>query len=201
MTAIVGLTGGIASGKSTVGRFFRELGVHVVDADQVARDVVAKGTEGWDEVVAAFGREVLQEDGAIDRKKLGAIVFADPAARKRLEAITHPRIAARSMAELAGIAGRGDPYGIYEATLLVENGTHRMMQALIVVAADEDAQIRRARERDGSTEEEVRARIAAQLPLADKIAAADHVIRNDGDLDALRARTLEVDRALRERFA
>ena len=200
MTAIVGLTGGIASGKSTVGRIFRELGVHVVDADLVARDVVAKGSEGLAEVVRVFGEGVLAEDGSLDRKKMGAIVFADPEKRKQLEAITHPRIGARSMAELAALAQRGDAYGIYEAALLVENGSHRMMQALVVVAASADVQVRRVMARDGLSEQEARARLAAQLPLEEKIAVADHVIWNDGDQAALRARTEEVHRALTERF-
>jgi dephospho-CoA kinase len=200
VTAVVGLTGGIASGKSTVGRLFREFGVPVVDADAIAREVVAKGTPGLAEVLRAFGPEILDEDGALDRKKLGRIVFADPKKRKVLESITHPRIAARSMEELAALAQRGEPYGIYEAALLVENGVHRRLAALIVVAASEDAQVRRIRERDGLSEEEARARIAAQLPLADKIAAADHVIWNDSDLAALRARTEEVHRALTARF-
>jgi dephospho-CoA kinase len=200
MTAIVGLTGGIASGKSTVARIFRELGVEVVDADVVAREVVAKGSEGLAEVVAALGEEVLAPDGTLDRKKTAAIVFADPDRRKKLEAITHPRIAKRSMEALAALAARGDPYAVYEASLLVENGTHRMMGALVVVAASEATQIRRAMERDGASEAEARARIAAQLPLAEKIAAADHVIWNDGDLGELRARTEEVHRALSTRF-
>lgn len=201
MTSIVGLTGGIASGKSTVGRFFRELGVHVVDADQVAREVVAPGTDGLAEVVRAFGTEVLAADGSLDRKQLGGIVFADPAKRKILEGITHPRIGARSMEDLAALAQRGDPYAVYEATLLVENGSYRMMAALVVVAAAEDTQIARVVARDGLTEDDARARIGAQLPLAQKIAVADHVVWNDGDLAALRARTKEVHDALTLRFA
>lgn len=200
MTAIVGLTGGIASGKSTVGRIFRELGVQVVDADLVAREVVAKGSEGLAEVVRAFGEGVLAHDGSLDRKKMGEIVFADPEKRKRLEAITHPRIAARSMAALAALARRGDAYGVYEAALLVENGSHRMMAALVVVAASAETQLRRVMARDGLTEREARARLVAQLPLEEKIAVADHVIWNDGDHAALRARTEEVHRALTERF-
>lgn len=200
MTAIVGLTGGIASGKSTVGRIFRELGVHVVDADLVAREVVAKGSEGLAEVVRELGAEVLAPDGSLDRTKLGAMVFADESVRKRLEAITHPRIGRRSMEELAGLAARGDVYGIYEAALLVETGTHRMMQALVVVAAREETQVRRVMERDALSEDEARARIAAQLPLAKKIEVADHVIWNDGDVMALRERTEAVHATLMARF-
>ncbi|AKF10259.1 dephospho-CoA kinase [Sandaracinus amylolyticus] len=200
MTAIVGLTGGIASGKSTVGRIFRELGVHVVDADLVAREVVAKGSEGLAEVVRVFGEDVLAEDGSLDRKKVGAIVFADAEKRKALEAITHPRIAARSMSELAALAQRGDVYGIYEAALLVENGSYRMMQALVVVAASAEVQVARVTARDALDQDAARARLAAQLPLEQKIAVADHVIWNDGDLAALRARTDEVHHALLARF-
>jgi dephospho-CoA kinase len=200
MTAIVGLTGGIASGKSTVARCFRALGVHVVDADVVAREVVAPRSEGLAEVVRTFGTEVLAEDGSLDRKRLGAIVFADAGKRRALEAITHPRIAAASMAELAGLAQRGDDYAIYEAALLVENGSYRMMQALVVVAASEEVQLARLIARDGLDPAEARARIAAQLPLAEKIRVADHVIWNDADVEALEARTSEVHHALAERF-
>jgi len=201
MTAIVGLTGGIASGKSTVAGFFRELGVQVVDADAVAREVVAPGSPGLAAIVEAFGPEVLAADGSLDRKKTASIVFADPEKRRRLEAITHPRIAERSLARLGALAGGPAPYAIYEAPLLVENGIHKSMAAVIVVAASEATQVRRAVDRDRATEPEVRARLAAQLPLVEKIAVADHVIRNDGDLAALRARTEEVHRALSVAFA
>jgi dephospho-CoA kinase len=200
MTAFVGLTGGIASGKSTVGRLFRELGASVVDADEVAREVVERGSEGLAEVVEAFGAEVLTSDGALDRKKLGAIVFEEPDLRKRLEGITHPRIAARSMQLMASIAGRGEALAIYEAALLVENGSYRMMQALVVVAAHERTQVARVMERDALDQAAARARLAAQLPLEQKIAVADFVIWNDGTRDELRARVREVHTALLARF-
>ncbi len=200
MTAIVGLTGGIASGKSTVGRLFRGFGVHVVDADLVARSIVAEGTDGFDEVVREFGGEVLGPDGALDRKKLGALVFGDEAKRKRLEAITHPRIAHKSMAELAALAARGEIYGIYEAALLIETGSHRMMQAVVVVASKPEHQLRRVVSRDGFSEEEASARIAAQWPLEKKIELADYVIWNDGSMAELEARTAEVHAALVARF-
>lgn len=200
MTAFVGLTGGIASGKSTVGRLFRQLGATVVDADEVAREVVERGSEGLAEIVRAFGDDVLTSEGTLDRKKLGAIVFDDPDARKRLEAITHPRILARSMQRMAAAASRHEPLAIYEAALLVENGSYKMFQALVVVAAAPEVQVRRVAERDGIDETGARARMAAQMPLEKKIAVADYVIWNDGDLAALEAKTREVYATLLARF-
>ena len=197
---IVGLTGGIGSGKSSVARIFASEGVPVVDADQVAREVVEPGTEGLAEVVKAFGADILDEGGRLDRAALGARVFSDPAARARLEEILHPRIALASMARFAELARAGHSYAIYEAALLVENGSHRMMSALVVVTASEATQIARVRARDGLDEDAARARIAAQLPLADKVKVADYVIENEGSLEETRARTLEVHRALEARF-
>jgi dephospho-CoA kinase len=196
MTAFIGLTGGIASGKSTVAARFRALGVPVIDADQLAREVVDKGTDGLHEVVQAFGAEVLAEDGALDRKKLGALVFDDPDARKRLERITHPRIAALSMQRMAELASSGAPYGLYEAALLVENGAYKAMNGLVVVACKPETQLARVMARDGIDEDAARARLAAQSPLEDKLAAATWVIRNDGDRAALEARVDETHRAI-----
>lgn len=200
MGAAVGLTGGIASGKSTVARFFAEEGVPVIDADVVARDVVARGTDGLREVVAAFGDGVLATDGTLDRKALAALVFADQAKRKRLETITHPRIGAESMRRLGAALATGVPYALYEAALLVENGSYRMFAALVLVAASDSAQLARLMARDEITEAEARARLAAQLPLAEKRRVADYVIENDGDLDALRAHTRELHSTLTHRF-
>jgi dephospho-CoA kinase len=198
--AIVGLTGGIGSGKSTVARMFAEQGVPVVDADRIAREVVEPGTDGLREVVEAFSEDVLDEEGRLDRAKLGDRVFSDEAARKRLESILHPRIAAASMARFAELAQEGHPYAIYEAALLVENRSHAMMQALVVVSASEETQVARVCARDGIDEEAARKRIAAQLPLEEKVAVADYVISNDGSLEQTRARTLEVHRELLARF-
>ncbi len=196
----MGLTGGIGSGKSTVARMFAEQGVPVVDADQIARDVVAPGTDGLAEIRAAFGDSILAPDGSLDRKALAERVFADADARKQLEAILHPRIARASMARFAELASEGHPYAIYEAALLVENGSHRMMSALIVVTASEATQLARVQARDGLSEAEARARMAAQLPLEEKVRVADYVIENDGDVEDTRARAREVHRALLERF-
>ncbi|MCA9603572.1 MAG: dephospho-CoA kinase [Polyangiales bacterium] len=195
-TPTVGLTGGIASGKSSVARLFAELGVPVVDADQVARDVVKKGTSGYREVVTAFGAEVLRDDGELDRAKLGERVFADAAARGRLNAITHPRIAAESASRIAAAAKPGTPYVMYEAALLVENGLAGMFPALVVVTAPPELQLSRLIARDGFSEGEARARIAAQLPTEKKVAVATHVIENAGSIHELRERVREVHEAI-----
>lgn len=197
---VVGLTGGIGSGKSTIARLFAEQGVPVVDADQIAREVVEPGTAGLAAIVERFGAEILAPDGALDRKRLAERVFADEGARKELEAMLHPRIAQASMQRFAELASEGHPYAIYEAALLVENGSYRMMSALVVVTAREETQIARVMARDGLSEAEAEARVAAQLPLEDKVRVADYVIENDGSLEDARARTREVHRALNERF-
>jgi dephospho-CoA kinase len=191
-TTVFGLTGGIASGKSTVAARLRARGVPVLDADELAREVVAPGSDGLAEVVARFGAAVLAGDGALDRKKLAAVAFASDEARRALERITHPRIAAATMERLGALGDAGEPLVAYEAALLVESGRAALFRPLVVVALDEAAQVARAMARDGATEAEVRARLAAQLPMAEKVAAADHVIANGGDRAALVARADEV---------
>jgi len=183
---VIGLTGGIACGKSTVAAMLRELGAPVIDADELARRVVEPGSPGFTEVVQRFGRDVVGPDGTLDRKKLGAIVFADAEARRDLNAITHPRIAAASQAEIVKLAAAGTSIAIYEAALLVENKIHLGLDGLIVVAAPLKVQLARLIDRDGSTEAEAAARIAAQLPLADKLAVATWVVDNGGDVDDTR---------------
>ena len=182
---LFGLTGGIASGKSTVAARFSARGVPVIDADSLAREVVLPGTDGLSEIRTAFGDGVLREDGALDRKALASIVFVDDGRRKRLNAILHPRIAAQTAARAAGLAARGAAIACYEAALLVENGLADAFRPLVVVAAPLFLQVQRTVSRDGTTPEEARARIAAQTSLADKIKAADFVITNDADLGTL----------------
>lgn len=192
-----GLTGGIASGKSSVARRFRDRGVPVVDADQVARDVVAPGTDGLAAVVDAFGESVLASDGSLDRKRLAAVAFGDDAARRRLNAILHPRIAARTAQLGAELAASGAPLACYEAALLVENGVADAFRPLVLVAAPEREQIIRAMARDAMTEDEARARIRAQMPIDAKRKVADHVIENDGDRAHLERQADEVLAAIR----
>ena len=190
---VFGLTGGFASGKSTVVARLRARGVPVVEADELAREIVEPGSEGLSAVIDAFGPEMLGPGGRLDRKRLGELVFSDPAARARLEAILHPRIRARMHEKTRAFGESGEPLVCYEAPLLVEVGLAGELRPLVVVAADEATQIRRATARDGSTPEAARARLRAQLPLADKVALADHVIDNSGPLE----QTLEAtDRVL-----
>jgi dephospho-CoA kinase len=201
MTArVVGLTGGIAAGKSSVARCFEALGVPIVDADKLARDAVAKGSAGLAEIVAAFGEDVLLADGTLDRKALGARVFADAGLRARLNAITHPRIAQLGAEQIAEHAARGAQYVLYEAALIVENGLHRSFQALVVVSVDPVVQLARLIKRDGLSESAAQARIAAQMPLEKKLEVADFVIDNSGAPEALRERVADVHASLLARF-
>jgi dephospho-CoA kinase len=177
---VIGLTGGIASGKSTAARTLAELGARVVDADQVARDVVAPGQPALVDIVRSFGREMLLPDGTLDRKKLGAVVFADADKRRQLNGITHPRIGMETQARLQKLRDEGVPVAVYEAALLVENGVHKGLDGLIVVACDEATQLERLVERDGFSEAEARARIAAQAPVDEKIKAATWVVDTSG---------------------
>ncbi|MCU1279481.1 MAG: dephospho-CoA kinase [bacterium] len=179
---VIGLTGGIASGKSTAARTLAALGARIVDADAVAREIVAPGQPALAEIVRTFGREMLQPDGTLDRKRLGAVIFADADKRQALNAITHPRIAAQTQSRLAALASEGIPVAVYEAALLVENGVHKALDGLIVVVCDEATQLARLMGRDGYVEADARARIAAQAPMADKIAAATWVVDTGGPL-------------------
>lgn len=190
---VIGLTGGIASGKSTVARMLAAKGAAIVDADLLARQVVEPGQPALAELVARFGPSILRPEGTLDRKRLGAIAFSDPAARADLGRITHPRIAAASAAAIATWADAGAAVVFYEAALLVENRTHLGLAGLVVVSASPEVQHARLVGRDGLSAEEATARIVAQVPLADKLAAATWVIQNDGDEAALAA---EVDRVV-----
>jgi dephospho-CoA kinase len=193
---VFGLTGNIGTGKSTVAQLFADHGIPVVDADQVARDVVAPGTPGLAEVAARFPG-VVNDAGELDRKALGERVFADAQERAALNAILHPRIGAEVRARLDRLAARGAAVAIYEAALIVENGLHHGLDGLIVVSAPVTEQIRRLRSRDGMSESDARARIAAQLPAHEKLKAADFVIENTGAPELLRAQVARVVDALR----
>ncbi|MGQ0834035.1 MAG: dephospho-CoA kinase [Gammaproteobacteria bacterium] len=179
----IGLTGGIASGKSTVAKLFAALGIPVIDTDEIAREVVAPGSALLPQLVARFGDGILNREGSLDRAALRAIVFADFAARAELEALTHPAILERMRARSAAAGG---PYQILAIPLLVEKGAAREVDRVLVVDAGEAAQIRRLQARDGATLEQARAILAAQAPRAARLAIADDVIVNDGDLHRLR---------------
>lgn len=192
---VVGLTGGIATGKSTVAARLRDLGVPVIDADSIAREIVEPGRPALARIVDAFGPDVLDADGRLDRKAMRARISRDAEARRTLEAITHPEIRAAIGGQLAALAAAGARVAVVEAALMIETGSHRQYDAVLVVTCTPEAQLRRLVERDGHDEAAARALIATQLPLAEKERAATVVIRNDGDRDALRAAT---DAAWRE---
>src|SRR3954447_10597958 len=196
----VGLTGGIGSGKSEVSRRLRELGAVVIDADAVAREVVEPGTPGLAAVVAEFGEDVLRANGQLDREGLGRIVFGDPEKLARLNAIVHPLVGERIAARMAEVE-RDHPDGVvvYDVPLLVENDLAGGYDVVLVVAASPETQLRRLVQQRGMSEEDARARIAAQAPLEAKLAVADIVIDNDGPLAALGPRVQEVWADLRAR--
>jgi dephospho-CoA kinase len=189
----IGLTGGIGSGKSTVAALLAERGARVIDADRIAREVVERGTPGLAAVVAQFGDGVLTADGALDRPALAAVVFGDPQARARLDAVVHPLVRARA-AELVA-AAPADAVVVQDVPLLVETGQAGSYDLVLVVEADVETRVARLVDR-GLSDEDARARIASQATDEQRRAVADVVLRNDGDRDALAA---QVDRFWAER--
>jgi len=190
----VGLTGGIACGKSLVGGFFQARGVPVVDDDQAARDAVAAGTPGLAEVVREFGREYLLPDGELDRPKLGRLVFGDDALRRKLMQITFPQIGRLVGARIAEAQASGAAMMVYESALLIENGQAEHWRPLVVVSANEERQLERLMARNALTHSEALARIRSQMPLAAKVALADYTIDNSGSRE-------ETERAFERVFA
>jgi dephospho-CoA kinase len=181
---LFGLTGGIASGKSTVAAMLRAAGVDVIDADQLARHAVARGLAA---IVEAFGEGVLTADGDLDRPKLGAIVFHDDDKRRVLNSIVHPQVALLAAQQTQALREAGRPFMVYEVPLLFENGLDAGMDATVLVAVPEDVQRPRLMARDGLDEAAAQARIDSQMPLAHKRARATHVIDNSHDLQVTRA--------------
>jgi len=200
MKPVVGLTGGIASGKTTVSEMFAEMGIPVIDADDLAREVVEPGTPGLEAIIEEFGEDVLDQDGRLDRKKVGELVFGDEEARETLNAILHPRIGAAGVKYIQGYRDHPAPYVIYEGALLVETGAHKAFSALIVVSADESVQRLRLIARDGYTLSEANARIDSQLPLSRKVEVADYVVTNNGNLEGTRDQVARVHEQLVARF-
>jgi dephospho-CoA kinase len=178
----VALTGGLATGKSHVRRRFEAMGVPTIDSDFLAREAVAPRTPGLAAVVARFGAGVLGADGSLDRQKLASIVFADPDARRALEAIVHPDVRRATDAWFASLDPGQHPFAVADIPLLYETGRDRDFDTVVVVACATEEQLRRAMHRDGSSEEDARRRIAAQMPIDEKVRRADYVIQTDGSL-------------------
>jgi dephospho-CoA kinase len=196
---IVGLTGGVASGKTAVSQVLKEEGAYIIDADQIARELVQPHKPAWNELIRTFGKEILQEDGFIHRKKLADKVFADPKKRKLLNQILHPRIK-EEMDRRTKEIGQKDPEAIVviDAPLIVELGDHREMDKLIVVASTQTQQIERLKERDGIGPGEALRILSSQMPVEEKVNLADFVIRNEGSLEETKKKAKEVFKELRK---
>jgi len=196
---IVGLTGGVASGKTAVSRVLKEEGAYIIDADQIARELVQPHKPAWNELIRAFGQEILQEDGSIHRKKLADKVFADPKQRKLLNQILHPRIK-EEMDRRAKKIGEKDPEAIVviDAPLIVELGDHREMDKLIVVTTTQTQQIERLKDRDGTSPKEALRIVSSQMPMEEKLKFADYVIQNEGSLEETKKRAKEIFKDLKK---
>jgi len=180
------LTGNIGSGKSTVAAMLRELGIPVLDVDRISKEVTAPGGRAYDAVVQAFGRGIVRDDGSIDRKRLGEIVFADPRLRSQLEVITHPAILQGVKEAIDGIKREGHRAAVVEATLIHESGRKGLFEAVISVSCDRETAISRLAARDGMSRAQAEARLRAQMPADLKAGASDHLIDNSGDIESTR---------------
>nr|WP_298249033.1 dephospho-CoA kinase [uncultured Halomonas sp.] len=197
MALIIGLTGGIASGKSTVARAFAALGAPWVDADDVAREVVMPGEPALAEIAERHGDRVLNADATLNRRALRDIVFADEAERRWLESVTHPRIRDRLVEHLTRIQASGAPYGLLVSPLLFESGQSAMVDRALVIDVPEALQVARTAARDTVDEAQARAIVAAQMPRHERLARADDVLDNGGSEAAMRRRVAELDRQYR----
>ena len=182
---LVGLTGGIASGKSTVAAILRRLGATIINADALSREVVQPEQEAWNEIIKTFGPDILQEDKTLDRRKLRKIIFDNPEARKKLEAIIHPRVRALAERRISELAAAGSSVIVYEVPLLFEAQIHLWLRPVILVACDLETQKKRLLERDHLTELEAQQHLDAQMSLEEKRKLADYLIENDGTLEKL----------------
>jgi len=195
---VAGLTGGVASGKTTVSRILEQEGAYLIDADLIARELVQPQTPTWSELIRVFGREILEKDESINRKALADRVFSCPQKRGQLERILHPQISREIDRRIEEIRKK-DPEAVVvvDAALLVETGAHRRMDKLIVVTATEAQQVERLGRRTGAAPQEARGILSAQMPLAEKLNVADFIIRNEGTLEETIRRTKEIFRELK----
>ena len=196
---IVGLTGGIASGKSLVARVFQSLGAHIIDADRIVHDLLEPDQQAWGEVIEHFGKEVLLPDRSIDRRKLGAVVFDDAEKRHWLNSCLHPKVFEAYRTQVKRISTHEpDSIVVFDAALLIESGFHRNMDRTVVVYADEDQQRVRLMERNSLTEDQSVARIRSQMPLSAKREFADYIINNTGSRENTEHQAREVFRKLKK---
>jgi dephospho-CoA kinase len=195
---VIGLTGNIASGKSSVAAILEELGAKVIDADEVARLVVEPGKPAWREIINRFGKNILEPDGAINRKKLGEFIFNDQEKRKSLNEITHPRIIGMIRELVEEYGKQNTPVVIIEAALIVEKGgLGGLIEGLIVVTSDEESQIKRLMERNEFSREEAESRLGAQMPEQEKVKHADYIIDNSGPIEDTREQVIDLWKVIR----
>ncbi|NMD70721.1 dephospho-CoA kinase [Bacillus sp. DNRA2] len=192
MAVIIGLTGGIASGKSTVSNMLKELGIPVIDADEEARLAVEKGEKAYDEIVAYFGKEILLEDGSIDRPKLGSIIFPNEEKREVLNHIVHPAVRQNMLRKKEQYVAGGNELVVLDIPLLFESKLTYLVDKIILVFVDEQTQLNRLMARNNFTESEAKSRIASQLPLRDKLQWADEVINNNGSIVDTKQQLLKI---------
>lgn len=192
MSLVVGLTGGIASGKSTVSSFLIEKGITVIDADVEARLAVDKGEEAYNEILSHFGNEVLQDDGSINRGKLGSIIFHDEQQRQKLNSIVHPAVRKRMIAKKEQAIANGEKLVILDIPLLFESKLTYMVDKTILVYVDENIQLERLINRNGLSREDALARIHSQMPLKDKVQLAGAVINNNGSIEKTEKQLIEI---------
>lgn len=187
MALLAGLTGGMGSGKTTIGQMFRDLGAHVIDADKISRALMEPGKPAWQEIVDMLGKSVLRDDQTLDRGKIADIVFNDAKKKEELEAILHPRVMEEEQRLFDDIRN-GDPSAlvIIDAALLIESGNHRKVQKVIVIASDEETRIQRIMAKKTFTREDAERRLRQQMPLKDKIKYADYVLHNDSGFPELK---------------
>lgn len=198
MAVIVGLTGSIATGKSLVSKYFKELGVPIIDYDLVSKMVVEPGLPAWHDIANYFGREILHKDQTLDRPKLGVIVFGDEEKRRKLESFIHPRMEEEVQSqEKAALEADPDAVVMHDVPLLFETGLDKRVEKTIVVYASEENQLKRLKKRDAMSEEDARSRIKAQFPLAEKMKRADFVIYNDGSLEETKRQVEKLNALLR----
>lgn len=196
---IVGLTGGVASGKTTISKVFKEEGAYLIDTDQIARELVQPCSPAYYEIIKVFGTEILEEDGTLHRKRLASRIFSNPDQRRSLNRILHPRIKEEMNRSIKGISEK-DPEAIVvvDAPLLMETGIHRKMDKVVVITSREDQQIKRLRAREGLSPEEARKIISSQMALEKKVKIADFVIPNEGSLEETIRTTKKVFQELKK---
>ena len=199
MSLLVGLTGGMGSGKSLAASYFRELGAQMIDADRISRELVAPEKPAWKEIIEEFGSSVLNSDQTLNRKQVAAIVFNDESKRKKLEDIIHPRVIVEERRLYERYRQENSRVlAVIDAALLIESGNYKNVDTVIVVQCGREEQIRRVMERDGTVRSEVENRLNSQMPLEEKVGFGDYILRNDDTRESLKSQVGELYRNLRD---